>query len=242
MSTLKIQNISKSVNNFNILTDVSFQLESGKILGLLGPNGSGKTTSFYSALGLIPIDAGSVFLNEENITDLPFYKRARQGLIYLPQEPSIFSELSVKDNLKIVLESKKMSHIETKEKINSLLEEFGLSASATKKAGQLSGGERRRLEIARCLSLGPKFLFLDEPFAGLDPVVVLEIKSFLENIRTKGVGILITDHNVQETLKICDSVVVLRKGKVIASGLVEDVAKLAEVKEFYLGSDFSLAK
>ncbi|MBE8221846.1 MAG: LPS export ABC transporter ATP-binding protein [Bdellovibrionales bacterium] len=240
MSILKIQNISKSVKNFNILSNISFQLESGKILGLLGPNGSGKTTSFYSALGLIPVDSGDVFLNEERISDLPFYKRAQKGLIYLPQEPSIFSELSVKDNLQIVLESRKLSHFETKQKLEKLLKEFNLLESSVKKAGQLSGGERRRLEIARCLSLEPKFLFLDEPFAGLDPVVILEIKSFLENIRNKGVGILITDHNVQETLKMCDSVVVLRSGKVIASGSVEDVAKLEEVKEFYLGSNFSL--
>lgn len=240
MSILKIQNISKSIKNFPILEKVSFQLESGKILGLLGPNGSGKTTSFYSALGLIPIDSGSVFLDDKNITSLPFYERARQGLIYLPQEPSVFAELSVKDNLKIVLESKKMSHLETKTKLNFLLDEFGLLSSSHKKAGQLSGGERRRLEIARCLSLDPKFLFLDEPFAGLDPVVIIEIKSFLESIRTKGVGVLITDHNVQETLKMCDSVVVLKSGKILASGSVEEVAKSAEVKEFYLGSDFSL--
>lgn len=240
MSILKVKNISKSVKKANILTEISFQLESGKILGLLGPNGSGKTTSFYAALGLIPINSGKVFLDERDITHLPFYQRAREGLIYLPQEPSIFSELSVKNNLQIVLESKKMSHIETKTKLNSLLEEFGLLESSDKKAGQLSGGERRRLEIARCLSLEPKFLFLDEPFAGLDPVIIIEIKSFLEKIRNKGVGILITDHNVQETLKMCDSVVVLRSGKVIASGLVEDVAKLDEVKEFYLGSNFSL--
>ncbi|MBE8162713.1 MAG: LPS export ABC transporter ATP-binding protein [Bdellovibrionaceae bacterium] len=240
MFTLKVQNISKSIKKINILSDISFKLESGKILGLLGPNGSGKTTSFYSALGLISIDAGQILLNDEDITHIPFYKRAKKGLIYLPQEPSVFAELSVKDNLKIVLESKKLSRIETHEKLEGLLKEFGLLASIGKKAYQLSGGERRRLEIARCLALDPKFLFLDEPFAGLDPVVILEIKSFLENIRTKGVGILITDHNVQETLKICDSVVVLRNGKVIASGLVEDVAKIEEVKEFYLGSNFRL--
>lgn len=241
MSILKINNIYKSVKKVQILKGVSFQLESGKVLGLLGPNGSGKTTSFYSALGLMPVDAGSVTLNDKDITDLAFYQRARQGLIYLPQEPSIFADLSLAENLQIALEEKKMSHIETKEKVNILLKDFGLLSSATKKAGQLSGGERRRLEIARCLSLDPKFLFLDEPFAGLDPAVVLEIKSFLENIRNKGVGILITDHNVQETLKMCDSVVVLRKGKVIASGTAEDVAKLEEVREFYLGANFNLS-
>lgn len=241
MSILQINNIYKSVKNFDILKGVSFTLESGKVLGLLGPNGSGKTTSFYSALGLMPINSGSVILDDKDITDLSFYQRARQGLIYLPQEASIFPELSLIDNLQIALEEKNMSHIETKKKAMLLLKEFGLLNSSEKKAGQLSGGERRRLEIARCLSLEPKFLFLDEPFAGLDPTVVLEIKSFLENIRNKGVGILITDHNVQETLKMCDSVVVLRQGKVIASGTAENVAKSKEVREFYLGSNFNLS-
>ena len=222
---------------------VSVEVEQGEIVGLLGPNGAGKTTSFYMIVGLIKPNEGNIFLDGKNITSLPMYKRAQQGVGYLPQEASVFRKLSVEDNLKAVLEMRKgMSKSEQQEKLESLLDEFGLQRVRKNRGDLLSGGERRRTEIARALASDPKFILLDEPFAGVDPIAVEDIQSIVATLKNKNIGILITDHNVQETLSITDRAYLLFEGSILKAGSAEDLANDEQVRKVYLGQNFELKK
>ena len=223
-----------------VVNDVTIQVKQGEIVGLLGPNGAGKTTSFYMIVGLIkPLD-GKIFLNDTNITKEPMYKRARLGIGYLAQEASIFRQLSVEDNIRAVLQFTKLSRAEQKDKLENLLEEFGLQKIRKSKGIQLSGGERRRTEIARSLATNPKFILLDEPFAGVDPIAVEDIQAIVSGLKTKNIGILITDHNVHETLAITNQAYLLLDGKVFKSGTSEELANDETVRKVYLGKNFEL--
>lgn len=219
---------------------VSINVNPGEIVGLLGPNGAGKTTSFYMIAGIIKPDGGQVFLDDQNITILPIYQRAKLGLSYLPQEQSVFRRLSVEDNIKLVLEENGYSNEEIDNITKSLLEEFKISTLAKQKAALLSGGEKRRLEIARTLSLSPRFMLLDEPFAGVDPILVADIQGMINKLKEKGIGVIITDHNVREALKICDRAYVISSGKIIAEGSPEEVAKDEKVIKSYLGEGYKI--
>ncbi len=225
-----------------VTNKVSFQVGQGEIVGLLGPNGAGKTTSFYQVVGLIKPDDGHVFLNDIDITKLPMYKRAKMGLGYLPQEASIFRKISVEDNIAAVLEMTKLSRAEQKEKLESLLQEFNLGHVRKSNGDVLSGGERRRTEIARALAVDPKFILLDEPFAGIDPIAVEDIQSIVTKLKYKNIGILITDHNVNETLSICDRAYLLIEGKIYKHGTAEELAKDEQVRRLYLGRNFELKR
>lgn len=225
-----------------VVNHVSIEVEQGQIVGLLGPNGAGKTTSFYMVVGLVKPDEGEVFLNEQNITKLPMYKRAQMGIGYLPQEASIFRKLSVEDNLAAVLEMTKLSREEQKDKLESLLQEFRLHHVRKSPGDVLSGGERRRTEIARALAVNPKFILLDEPFAGIDPIAVEDIQAIVAKLRYKNIGILITDHNVTETLSITDRAYLMFEGKLLKSGTAEELAADEQVKKLYLGRDFVLKR
>lgn len=225
-----------------VTNKVSFQVEQGEIVGLLGPNGAGKTTSFYQVVGLVKPDDGDVFLNEINITKLPMYKRAQMGLGYLPQEASVFRKLTVEDNITAVLEMTKLSKKEQKEKLESLLGEFHLDHVRKSNGDVLSGGERRRTEIARALAVDPKFILLDEPFAGIDPIAVEDIQSIVTRLKYKNIGILITDHNVNETLSICDRAYLLIEGSIYKHGTAEELAKDEHVRRLYLGRNFELKR
>jgi lipopolysaccharide export system ATP-binding protein len=237
--TLKIENITKSIKTTQILYGISMDIKSGEIVGLLGPNGAGKTTTFYTICGLIPPSSGIVSFDGENVTDLPLHKRALMGIGYLPQESSIFKELTVEDNLmlaaEIAIEDKKQRH----KKVEELLEIFNIEPIRQRKGISLSGGERRRTEIARALVSSPKFLLLDEPFAGVDPIAVKDIQGIIHQLTTIGIGVLITDHNVRETLEICDRAYVIKSGSVLASGTSEEIKHDTVVREHYLGSDFT---
>lgn len=235
-------NLVKRYRNRTVVNEVSFELEQGEIVGLLGPNGAGKTTSFYMVVGLVKPDAGDVFLNDLNITRLPMYKRAKMGIGYLPQEASVFRKLSVEDNITAVLEMTKLTRAEQKAKLEGLLEEFRLTHVRKSPGDVLSGGERRRTEIARALAVDPKFILLDEPFAGIDPIAVEDIQSIVAKLRYKNIGILITDHNVQETLSITDRAYLLIDGKIFAHGVAEELASNEQVKKLYLGRDFELKR
>ena len=217
-------------------------MEQGEIVGLLGPNGAGKTTSFYQVVGLVKPDDGDVFLNETNITKLPMYKRAQMGLGYLPQEASVFRKITVEDNIAAVLEMTKLSKKEQKEKLESLLSEFHLDHVRKSNGDVLSGGERRRTEIARALAVDPKFILLDEPFAGIDPIAVEDIQSIVTRLKYKNIGILITDHNVNETLSICDRAYLLIEGSIYKHGTAEELAKDEHVRRLYLGRNFELKR
>jgi len=217
-------------------------VEQGEIVGLLGPNGAGKTTSFYQVVGLVKPDDGDVFLNETNITKLPMYKRAQMGLGYLPQEASVFRKITVEDNIAAVLEMTKLSKKEQKEKLESLLSEFHLDHVRKSNGDVLSGGERRRTEIARALAVDPKFILLDEPFAGIDPIAVEDIQSIVTRLKYKNIGILITDHNVNETLSICDRAYLLIEGSIYKHGTAEELAKDEHVRRLYLGRNFELKR
>jgi len=232
----------KRYRNRTVVNEVSFELEQGEIVGLLGPNGAGKTTSFYMVVGLVKPDSGNVFLNDLNITKLPMYKRAKMGIGYLPQEASVFRKLSVEDNITAVLEMTRLTRSEQKAKLEGLLEEFRLTHVRKSPGDVLSGGERRRTEIARALAVDPKFILLDEPFAGIDPIAVEDIQSIVARLRYKNIGILITDHNVQETLSITDRAYLLIDGKIFAHGVAEDLATNEQVKKLYLGRDFELRR
>lgn len=221
---------------------VSFNVSQGEIVGLLGPNGAGKTTSFYQVVGLVKPDDGRVFLNDLDITKLPMFKRAQMGLGYLPQESSIFRKLSVEDNILAVLQMTKLSKKEQRNKLESLLEEFHLTHVRKSNGDVLSGGERRRTEIARALAVDPKFILLDEPFAGIDPIAVEDIQSIVAHLRLKDIGILITDHNVNETLSICDRAYLLIEGKIFVEGTAERLAMDEQVKKLYLGRNFELKR
>jgi lipopolysaccharide export system ATP-binding protein len=221
---------------------VSISVKQGEIVGLLGPNGAGKTTTFYMVVGLIAPDEGRVFLNDEDITRLPMYKRAQMGLGYLPQEASVFRKLTVEDNIMAVLEMTKLTKGEREFKLESLLDEFNLHQVRNNNGDSLSGGERRRTEIARALAVDPKFILLDEPFAGVDPIAVEDIQSVVARLKLKDIGILITDHNVNETLSICDRAYLLIEGKIFKHGTAEELAEDEQVRRLYLGTNFELKR
>jgi lipopolysaccharide export system ATP-binding protein len=224
------------------VNNVSIDVKQGEIVGLLGPNGAGKTTTFYMVVGLIKPDEGEVFLNDERITDLPMYKRAQMGIGYLPQEASVFRKLSVEDNITAVLEMTKLSKAERKQKTEELLEEFRLTHVRKNNGDSLSGGERRRTEIARALAVNPSFILLDEPFAGVDPIAVEDIQTVVARLKYKNIGILITDHNVNETLSICDRAYLLIEGKIFKHGTAEELADDEHVRRLYLGRNFELKR
>jgi len=236
------QGLIKRYRSRTVVNDVSFEVKQGEIVGLLGPNGAGKTTSFYMVVGLVKPDEGKVFLDEQDITKLPMYKRAKMGIGYLPQEASIFRKLSVEDNIKAVLEMTELTTERQKEKLESLLEEFHLTHVRKSPGDVLSGGERRRTEIARALAVNPRFILLDEPFAGIDPIAVEDIQTIVAKLKYKNIGILITDHNVQETLSITDRAYLLFEGKILKSGTAEELAEDEQVRKVYLGQHFVLKR
>src|SRR6195952_4484107 len=240
--TIHSQDLVKSYRSRTVVNHVSVKLEQGEIVGLLGPNGAGKTTTFYMVVGLIKPDEGDVFLNDINITKLPMYKRAQMGIGYLPQEASVFRKLSVEDNIIAVLEMTKLTKGEQKAKLESLLDEFNLHHVRKNNGDSLSGGERRRTEIARALAVDPKFILLDEPFAGIDPIAVEDIQAIVSRLKFKNIGILITDHNVQETLSITDRAYLLFEGKILKAGTAEELAADEQVRKVYLGQNFELRR
>lgn len=239
---LRTENVIKKYKNRTVVDGVSVQVERGEIVGLLGPNGAGKTTTFYMIVGLIKPLSGKVFLDDLEITDMPMYKRAQNGVGYLAQEASVFRQLSVEDNIKAVLEFTKLSKLEQQEKLESLLNEFGLQHIRKSMGIQLSGGERRRTEIARALAVDPKFILLDEPFAGVDPIAVEDIQTIVKKLKAKNIGVLITDHNVHETLTITDRAYLLFEGSILKSGTSEELAEDEYVRKVYLGKNFELRK
>jgi lipopolysaccharide export system ATP-binding protein len=239
MDTLKIQNITKIIKKTQILYGISMDIKSGEIVGLLGPNGAGKTTTFYTICGLIPPSSGEILFNDEDITLLPLHKRALLGIGYLPQESSIFKDLTVEDNLMLAAEISIKDKEKRYKKVEELLEIFNIEPIRQRKGVSLSGGERRRTEIARALVSSPKFLLLDEPFAGVDPIAVKDIQGIIHQLTTIGIGVLITDHNVRETLEICNRAYVIKSGTVLSSGTSEEIKHDKTVREHYLGSDFT---
>lgn len=239
---IRASGLVKRYRNRTVVNHVSFEVNQGEIVGILGPNGAGKTTSFYMVVGLVKPDEGEVYLDEQNITKLPMYKRAQMGIGYLPQEASVFRKLSVEDNIMAVLEMTKLSKAEQREKLESLLEEFRLTHVRKSPGDVLSGGERRRTEIARALAVDPKFILLDEPFAGIDPIAVEDIQSIVASLKYKNIGIFITDHNVQETLSITDRAYLLFEGKILKAGTAEELAADEQVRKVYLGRNFELKR
>ena len=240
MSLLKVEQISKSYKARKVVQAASFQIESGQVVGLLGPNGAGKTTSFYMVVGLVKPDSGDILLDGLSIADEPMYKRARVGLSYLAQEPSIFRKLTVTENILVALEAHGYSSTRKAEKLDQLISEFRIGHIAQSYGYSLSGGERRRVEIARALAGSPKFILLDEPFAGIDPIAVGDIQGIIRQLRDKGMGVLITDHNVRETLGICDFAYILKDGTINVSGTSDEIANSELAKKFYLGENFKL--
>ncbi|HET6466696.1 MAG TPA: LPS export ABC transporter ATP-binding protein [Nitrospiria bacterium] len=232
------KHLEKSFRKRKVVKDVSLDVKTGEVVGLLGPNGAGKTTVFYMMVGLISADQGEIFLDDRNITDLPMYRRARQGIGYLPQEPSVFRKLTVEENLLAILETLDLSHSERQERLYSLLKELNISHLSKNKAYALSGGERRRVEITRSLVTSPHFLLLDEPFAGIDPIAIIDIQKIIGQLKAKGIGILITDHNVQETLEITDRSYIISEGEILESGTSLDIANSSKAKAIYLGEKF----
>jgi lipopolysaccharide export system ATP-binding protein len=239
---LRSENLVKKYKNRTVANNVSIQVQQGEIVGLLGPNGAGKTTSFYMIVGMVKPNSGKIFLDDLDITSEPMYRRAQLGVGYLPQEASVFRKLSVEDNIRAVLEMTKLTKKEQELKVETLLDEFGLQHVRTNLGDQLSGGERRRTEIARALATDPKFILLDEPFAGVDPIAVEDIQTVVRKLKEKNIGILITDHNVHETLNITDRSYLLYSGSVIKSGTAEDLANDEQVRRVYLGQNFELRK
>ena len=240
--TIRTENLFKTYSNRTVVNDVSIEVEQGEIVGLLGPNGAGKTTTFYMVVGLIKADEGEVFLDDLNITKLPMYKRAQMGIGYLPQEASVFRKLSVEDNILAVLEMTDLTKAERMEKLETLLEEFNVKHVRKNNGDSLSGGERRRTEIARALAVDPKFILLDEPFAGVDPIAVEDIQGVVARLKYKNIGILITDHNVNETLSICDRAYLLIEGKIFKHGTAEELSADEQVRRLYLGTNFELRR
>ncbi len=240
MSTLSLQKLVKIYNRKRVVNSVSLNVESADVVGLLGPNGAGKTTTFYMAIGMIKPDEGRVFLDDEEITDCPMYLRARKGVGYLPQEASIFRKLTVKQNIIAILEILPGSKSEREDRANVLLDELGIKHLSDQKAGLLSGGERRRLEITRALATNPSFILLDEPFAGIDPLAIIDIKKIINQLKERGIGILISDHNVRETLEVCGKAYILNDGKVVESGSPEKIASSETARRIYLGDEFRL--
>ncbi|MEA1081377.1 LPS export ABC transporter ATP-binding protein [Marinobacter qingdaonensis] len=241
MAVLRASNLAKSYKHKKVVIDVSLEIRSGEIVGLLGPNGAGKTTCFYMIVGLVPADRGRITIDSQDITPLPMHGRARKGIGYLPQEASVFRKLTVRDNIMAILETRKgMSRQDRVHKLEELLEEFHITHIRDSVGMALSGGERRRVEIARALAMEPAFILLDEPFAGVDPISVSDIKHIIRHLRDKGIGVLITDHNVRETLDICETAYIVSGGHIIASGNSETILANQQVKEVYLGSEFRL--
>ena len=241
MAVLKASNLIKSYKKRPVIRDVSLSVESGAIVGLLGPNGAGKTTCFYMIVGLVSQDGGTVQIDEEDITHLPMHGRARKGIGYLPQEASVFRKMSVQNNIMAILETRKDLDLnQRKEKMELLLQEFHLTQIRDTPGMSLSGGERRRVEIARALAMEPAFILLDEPFAGVDPISVNDIKQIIRHLRDKGIAVLITDHNVRETLDICEHAYIVGEGKVIAEGHASEIIANQQVRDIYLGEDFTL--
>ncbi len=240
MSSLSLKKLAKRYHGKQVVNSVSLTVDSGVVVGLLGPNGAGKTTTFYMTVGMVKPNSGQVFLDDEDITDYPMYMRAQKGVGYLPQETSIFSKLSVFDNIMAILEVLPLSKSERKDRTDSLLEELGIKHLSGQRAGPLSGGEKRRLEISRALAMDPSFILLDEPFAGVDPLAVIDIKKIIYHLKKRGIGILISDHSVRETLEACDKAYILNKGEVIESGTPEEIASSETARRFYLGDEFRL--
>lgn len=241
MTLLRVEHLAKSYKKRQVIADVSLHVNSGQIVGLLGPNGAGKTTCFYMIVGLVRQDHGRIFIDDREVTHLPMHGRARQGIGYLPQEASVFRKLSVEDNILAILQTRKdMSPAQRQECLEALLHEFHISHIRKSLGMSLSGGERRRVEIARALATEPAFILLDEPFAGVDPISVNDIKMIVRHLRDKGIGVLITDHNVRETLDICERAYIVGEGRVIAEGSAQEILSDAKVREIYLGEHFSL--
>ena len=240
MSELVIENLKKTFKKRTVVQDVSLTIKSGEIVGLLGPNGAGKTTSFYMIVGLIPTDRGRISLDGANISKMPIHSRAKLGLSYLPQEPSIFRKMTVAENILAILELQELTREKMNVRLEGLLQELGIGHIRNSPAISLSGGERRRVEIARCLASDPTFILLDEPFAGIDPIAVIDIQKIIKYLAKQQIGILITDHNVRETLGICDRAYIVNQGKILASGLPKTLANDQNVKDVYLGKDFYL--
>ena len=241
MATLRANNLAKSYKSRQVVRDVTVEVSAGEIVGLLGPNGAGKTTTFYMIVGLVPLDKGEIFIDQHQLTLQPMHSRARHGIGYLPQESSIFRKLSVFDNLMAILETRKELDQEQREEVaNELLDEFNISHIRHNLGMSLSGGERRRVEIARALAANPKFILLDEPFAGVDPISVNDIKVIIHHLKDKGIGVLITDHNVRETLDVCERAYIVSHGQVIAQGDAETVLNNQQVRDVYLGEQFRL--
>jgi lipopolysaccharide export system ATP-binding protein len=238
MMLLSAKHLEKSFRKRKVVKDVSLEVKTGEVVGLLGPNGAGKTTVFYMMVGLIPADHGEIYLDDQNMTHLPMYRRARRGIGYLPQEPSVFRKLTVEENLLAILETLDYSPSERQERLQSLLKELNISHLSKNKAYALSGGERRRVEITRALVTSPHFLLLDEPFAGIDPIAIIDIQKIIGQLKAKGIGILITDHNVQETLEITDRSYIISEGEILESGTSQDIANSPKAKAIYLGEKF----
>jgi lipopolysaccharide export system ATP-binding protein len=239
MRVLQTRDITKTYRGRKVVNDVSISLQQGEVVGLLGPNGAGKTTSFYMIVGLITPDSGEVLLDGEDIKDLPMYERARRGVSYLPQEPSVFRRLSVEENLLAILESLPMNGRERRDRASQLIEQLGLEKVRRSKGYMLSGGERRRVEIARSLVIEPSFLLLDEPFSGIDPIQVIELQKIIFDLKQAGIGILVTDHNVRETLAVTDRAYIINNGSIFRAGSPDELGRDPEVKRVYLGENFS---
>ena len=240
MSELSIQNLRKSFKQNKVVKDISLTVNSGEVIGLLGPNGAGKTTSFYMIVGLVQADHGTIEIDGINITKSPIHFRAKKGISYLPQEPSIFRKMTVYQNILSIVELNEKSKSKQNNKLNTLLDELNIQHIKNHSAISLSGGERRRVEIARCLATDPKFILLDEPFAGIDPIAVIDIQNIITQLTYKNIGVLITDHNVRETLGICDRAYIVNQGEIFASGIPRDIVANQKVKEIYLGKNFVL--
>jgi len=240
LQLLRAINLVKEYKKRKVVNGISIEVKMGEVVGLLGPNGAGKTTCFYIMVGLIRPESGEVIYNGKKLTSLPMYQRARKGIGYLPQEPSVFRKLTVEENIMAILETKKVSKLEMKKRARSLLKELNILHIKNTKAYSLSGGERRRVEITRALASSPSFILLDEPFAGIDPIAVTDIQEIISRLRDKGIGVLITDHNVKETLNITDRAYIINEGKIIAKGQPQTIANCEKVKQIYLGEQFSL--
>ena len=240
MSELSVQNLKKGYNKNLVVKDISLTVNSGEVIGLLGPNGAGKTTSFYMIVGLVQADHGKIQIDNMNITKSPIHLRSKLGISYLPQEPSIFRKMTVSQNIMSIIELNEKSKTKQNEKLNELLDELNIQHIKSHTAISLSGGERRRVEIARCLATDPKFILLDEPFAGIDPIAVLDIQKIITQLALKKIGVLITDHNVRETLGICDRAYIVNQGEIFASGIPSEIVLDQKVKDVYLGKNFVL--
>ncbi len=241
MNTLAVSSLHKNFGKKKVVQGVTFRMHTGEVVGLLGPNGAGKTTTFYMIVGFYRPDSGDVFLDDANITKLPMYKRARFGISYLPQEPSVFKKLTVEENIWAILETRRdISKVQKRQKLEELIEEFSIGRIRKQLAYSLSGGERRRTEIARSLAIEPKFLLLDEPFAGIDPIAVADIKDMVKLLARRGIGVLITDHNVRDTLEITDRSIIISTGQIVAQGGKEDILKSEIARKIYLGEEFRM--